>query len=119
MQIDEESPFVSQPTWWQSDTWWDAIQSGLSKIAEPLHVNITLTFGKSYHISGKIRVTFYSERPQAMVIERSNDGGITWKVYQYFAEDCVSTYGISPSESPSTENPLEVMIVIFHICLQR
>ena len=84
------------------------MQSGISKIGEPLHVNITLAFGKSYHVSGKVRVTFYSERPQAMVIERSYDGGITWKVYQYFAEDCVATYGMSPSESPSAENPLEV-----------
>ena len=43
-----------------------------------------------------------------MVIERSSDGGVTWKVFQYFAKDCVATYGMSPSESPSAENPLEV-----------
>ncbi|XP_028394884.1 laminin subunit beta-2-like [Dendronephthya gigantea] len=100
--VDESS------TWWQSDTWWDAIQKGITKIGQALHVNITVAFGKSYHVSGKIRVTFYSERPQAMIIERSNDSGTSWMPYQYFAEDCVSTYGMSPSESPPKENPLEV-----------
>ena len=115
LQVDKESPFASQPTWWQSDTWWDAIQSGIAKIGEALHVNITLAFGKSYHISGKIRVTFYSERPQAMIIERSDDGGVTYNVYQYFAEDCVTTYGMSPSESPSAKNPLEVIIISYRI----
>ena len=45
-----------------------------------------------------------------MIIERSDDGGVTYNAYQYFAEDCVATYGIKPSESPPAENPLQVII---------
>ena len=45
-----------------------------------------------------------------MIIERSNDGGVTYNAYQYFAEDCVATYGMKPSESPPAENPLQVII---------
>ena len=45
-----------------------------------------------------------------MIIERSDDVGVTYNAYQYFAEDCVATYEMKPSESPPAENPLQVII---------
>ena len=54
--VDEDDPFGTNPTWWQSSTWWDANELGISKTGEPIKVNITLDFGKSYHVSGKIKV---------------------------------------------------------------
>ena len=80
-----------KPTWWQSVTWWDARQRGLL-IDGTVKVNVTFSFNKSYVITGNVRVTFYSAKPKAAIIERSTDFGQTWKPYGYFADNCQTRF---------------------------
>ena len=75
-------------TWWQSQTWWETNNLGLSSKSSSPKVNITLSFGRSFHISGGILVRFYNRRPKALFFEKSKDFGKTWRVLQYFASDC-------------------------------
>ena len=92
-------------TWWQSQTWWQSNQLGLSKMFEPLQVNISLALNKKYLISGGIYVIFYTERPKKMIIERSNDFGKTWKIYQYYAKNCRSAYNMQADPPITDESP--------------
>eukprot|EP00795_Rhopilema_esculentum_P010926 gene10926-19760_t len=82
---------VYKPTWWQSITWWDAQQRGLL-IGNTVKVNLTLSMNKSFDITGDIKgdikITFYSSRPKAMIIERSADFGRSWQPYSYYADNC-------------------------------
>ncbi|KFP43104.1 Netrin-4, partial [Chlamydotis macqueenii] len=39
-------------------------------------------------------LVFKSPRPAAMVLERSQDFGKTWKPYKYFAANCSATFGL-------------------------
>ena len=87
---------LTEITWWQSQTWWTSNQLGSSKMFEPLQVEITLDLMKKYLISGGIYITFKTERPKQMVIEKSSDFGKTWSVYQYYAKNCRSAYNLQP-----------------------
>ncbi|XP_041051659.1 laminin subunit beta-3-like isoform X2 [Carcharodon carcharias] len=40
----------------------------------------------------EVLLRFKSPRPAAMMIERSTDFGQTWKLYQYFADDCAASF---------------------------
>lgn len=90
-------------TWWQSQTWWETNVLGLTTKDNPLKVNITLSFGRSFHISGVIRVRFYNERPYKMFLEKSKDFGKTWTVLQYFAFNCEKLYNM-PGTAPVIKN---------------
>lgn len=99
-----DSPYsLREVTWWQSQTWWDTNTLGLSTKDNPLKVNITLSFGRRFHISGGIIVRFYNERPQKMFLEKSKDFGKTWRVLQYFAFDCQKSYNM-PGTAPVVAN---------------
>lgn len=39
-------------------------------------------------------MVFKSPRPAAMVLDRSQDFGKTWKPYKYFATNCSATFGL-------------------------
>ncbi|CAH3199440.1 unnamed protein product, partial [Porites evermanni] len=94
-------------TWWQSQTWWETNTQGLSTKDDSLKVNITLSFGRRFHISGGIKVRFYNERPFEMFLEKSKDFGKTWRVLQYFAFDCSKSYnmlGTAPVDKNSLFN---------------
>ena len=41
-----------------------------------------------------INITFVSDRPGAMAIDNSNDGGNTWTTLKYYATDCVSFFSM-------------------------
>ena len=74
-------------TSWQSVTWWEwYINNNFTD--EPLKVNVTISFDKSYAITGEIRITFKSPRPYKMILEKSMDKGMTWSPLQYYADDC-------------------------------
>ncbi|XP_029295301.1 uncharacterized protein LOC115013273 isoform X9 [Cottoperca gobio] len=100
-ECDASSPDLSHPpqlmgdrerggliTYWQTVTW--------SRFPEPLLANITLSWNKSLEVVDDIVVTFEYGRPTSMVLEKSMDKGVTWQPYQYYADDCLEAFGMSP-----------------------
>ncbi|XP_034396571.1 netrin-G2-like [Cyclopterus lumpus] len=100
-ECDASSPDLSHPpqlmgdrerggliTYWQTVTW--------SRYPEPLLANITLSWNKSLEVVDDIVVTFEYGRPTSMVLEKSMDKGVTWQPYQYYADDCLEAFGMSP-----------------------
>ncbi|XP_030273430.1 netrin-G2 isoform X5 [Sparus aurata] len=102
-ECDASSPDLSHPpqlmgdrerggliTYWQTVTW--------SRYPEPLLANITLSWNKSLEVVDDIIVTFEYGRPTSMVLEKSLDKGLTWQPYQYYADDCLEAFGMSPKQ---------------------
>ncbi|XP_061749891.1 mucin-17 isoform X1 [Nerophis ophidion] len=100
-ECDASSPDLSHPpqlmgdrerggliTYWQTVTW--------SKYPEPLLANITLSWNKSLEVVDDLVVTFEYGRPTSMVLEKSLDKGVTWQPYQFYADDCMDTFGMPP-----------------------
>ncbi|XP_017936271.1 netrin-4 [Manacus vitellinus] len=75
-----DSPFRLPRTWWQ------AAQDAPS---ETIQLDLEATFYFTHLI-----MVFKSPRPAAMVLERSQDFGETWKPYKYFAANCSATFGL-------------------------
>ncbi|XP_053572856.1 LOW QUALITY PROTEIN: netrin-4 [Bombina bombina] len=73
-----DSPFKIPHTWWQSarDTQREFIQMDLEA---------------EFYFTHLIMV-FKSPRPAAMILERSQDFGLTWRPYKYFATNCSATF---------------------------
>lgn len=76
---------LSPVTFWQSETWWKWHQN---RPTENLQVNITLSFNKSFDMTGLLTLTFESPRPLEMILEKSSDWGQSWKILQYYASNC-------------------------------
>ncbi|XP_077379159.1 netrin-G2 isoform X2 [Festucalex cinctus] len=100
-ECDASSPDLSHPpqlmgdrerggliTYWQTVTW--------SKYPEPLLANITLSWNKSLEVVDDLVVSFEYGRPTSMVLEKSTDKGLTWQPYQFYADDCMETFGMPP-----------------------
>uniref|UniRef100_A0A3Q3XG61 Uncharacterized protein n=1 Tax=Mola mola TaxID=94237 RepID=A0A3Q3XG61_MOLML len=100
-ECDASSPDLSHPpqlmgdrerggliTYWQTITW--------SRYPEPLLANITLLWNKSLELVDDITITFEYGRPTSMVLEKSLDKGLTWQPYQFYADDCLEAFGMSP-----------------------
>ncbi|XP_056197392.1 netrin-4 isoform X7 [Falco biarmicus] len=75
-----DSPFRLPRTWWQAAQ--DAPR-------ETIRLDLEAAFYFTHLI-----VVFKSPRPAAMVLERSQDFGETWKPYKYFAANCSATFGL-------------------------
>lgn len=70
---------------WQSPTWWDWYQNNPE---QPLMSNVTISFNKTYILTGEVLMLWMSPRPFKMILEKSPDHGKTWTPLQYYAEDC-------------------------------
>ncbi|XP_053145707.1 netrin-4-like isoform X2 [Hemicordylus capensis] len=72
--------FLNPATWWQS--------------AQGVHrEEIRLDLETEFYLTHVI-VVFKSPRPAAMVLERSQDYGQTWRPYKYFSVNCTATFGL-------------------------
>ncbi|XP_072886990.1 laminin subunit beta-3-like [Hemitrygon akajei] len=71
-------PSDSLRSWWQSENDQDQVFIQLDMVGK-FQLN-------------EVMLRFKSPRPAAMMIERSEDNGQTWKPYQYFADDCGATF---------------------------
>ncbi|XP_044307343.1 netrin-4-like [Varanus komodoensis] len=72
--------FLNPGSWWQS--------------AQGVHrEEIRLDLETEFYLTHVI-VVFRSPRPAAMVLERSQDYGQTWRPYKYFAVNCTATFGL-------------------------
>ncbi|XP_057682239.1 mucin-2-like isoform X2 [Corythoichthys intestinalis] len=100
-ECDASSPDLSHPpqlmgdrergglvTYWQTVTW--------SQYPEPLLANVTLSWNKSLEAADDLVVSFEYGRPTAMVLDKSTDKGLTWQPYQFYADDCMETFGMPP-----------------------
>ncbi|KAM4618417.1 netrin-4-like [Polymixia lowei] len=77
------------------DTWW---QSAEGVKEETLQLDLETEFYFTHLI-----LVFRSPRPAAMVLERSQDYGHSWKTLRYFARDCEGAFGLA-EEAPIEEN---------------
>ncbi|XP_034074710.1 netrin-4-like [Gymnodraco acuticeps] len=73
------------------DTWW---QSAEGVKEEMLHLDLETEFLLTHLI-----LVFRSPRPAAMVLERSQDHGHTWRALRYFARDCEEVFGLAEGSS--------------------
>lgn len=44
-----------------------------------------------------------SSRPRAMMLERSQDGGLSWEAYRYYSSSCLTDFGLMPMNTFRTE----------------
>ncbi|XP_033642948.1 laminin subunit alpha-3-like isoform X2 [Asterias rubens] len=95
---DQQDP--TQPTWWQSITWY--------MYSVPLEVDVTLSLNHSYTINSKIEIIFQSSLPQRMILEKSSDYGSTWQPYQYYAYDC-GYFQMAATDELSLTSPTQVI----------
>lgn len=78
-------PAMSDSSFRYPDTWW---QSAEGVKEETLRLSLETEFLFTHLI-----LVFRSPRPAAMVLERSQDFGHTWKTLRYFARDCEQVFG--------------------------
>ncbi|XP_070558524.1 netrin-4-like [Ptychodera flava] len=77
--------FLSHP-----DTWW---QSPLGGAPEAIQLDLEGRFYFTHLV-----MVFKSSRPAAMVIERSDDFGRSWRPYAYYAANCTEEFGLAEDE---------------------
>ncbi|XP_055508750.1 LOW QUALITY PROTEIN: netrin-4 [Leucoraja erinacea] len=71
-------------------TWW---QSAQGRHRESIQLDLETHFYFTHLI-----IIFKSPRPAAMILERSQDFGSTWKPYKYFARNCSDTFGLTDDQ---------------------
>ena len=99
--LNHDEKYMNDPrngltTWWQSETWWNWYKTNQE---DPLQVNATLSFNKSFDIMGEVRIVFDSPRPFAMVLEKSTNKGQSWVPLQFYADSCQTRFGMSDSQT--------------------
>ncbi|XP_068678125.1 laminin subunit alpha-like [Montipora foliosa] len=79
-----------------SERWWQS--PPLSRGLQFQQVNITIDLGQEYQVAYVIIKTGNAPRPGTWALEKSIDGGKTFKPWQYFAttnSECLNYFGIS------------------------
>ncbi|XP_070582124.1 laminin subunit beta-1-like isoform X2 [Ptychodera flava] len=66
------------------DTWWQSIN-------QPNDTQLTLSLNDEFLLQQMV-ISFRSARPLSMYVETSTDNGTTWKILQYYADDCASRF---------------------------
>uniref|UniRef100_UPI00398EB1C0 netrin-4-like isoform X2 n=1 Tax=Pristiophorus japonicus TaxID=55135 RepID=UPI00398EB1C0 len=77
--------FRRRGSWWQS-------------AGEATREEIRLDLETEFYLTHVILV-FKSPRPAAMLLERSQDHGLTWRPYKYFARNCMEMFGMVDDSS--------------------
>ncbi|XP_006888006.1 PREDICTED: laminin subunit beta-3 [Elephantulus edwardii] len=77
-RVENVASYSGPVRWWQS-------QNDVNP------VSLQLDLDKKFQLQ-IIMMNFKGPQPAGMLIERSSDFGKTWKVYQYLAADCTSTF---------------------------
>ncbi|XP_048472900.1 netrin-G1-like [Rhincodon typus] len=101
LMLDDEGRIPT--SFWQSVSW--------RGFPRPLVINITLSWGKSIELTEDIIITFESGRPEQMVLEKSLDHGRSWQPYQFYAADCLNSFGMEPRKSRDLR-PASVLDII-------
>ncbi|XP_048419801.1 netrin-G1-like isoform X2 [Stegostoma tigrinum] len=101
LMLDDEGRIPT--SFWQSVSW--------RSFPRPLVVNITLSWGKSIELTEDIIITFESGRPEQMVLEKSLDHGRSWQPYQFYAADCLNSFGMEPRKARDLR-PASVLDII-------
>uniref|UniRef100_A0A3P9N9F3 Netrin 4 n=1 Tax=Poecilia reticulata TaxID=8081 RepID=A0A3P9N9F3_POERE len=78
---------MSDSSFRHPDTWWQSAE-GLEE--EALRLDLETKFLFTHLI-----LVFRSPRPAAMLLERSQDFGRTWRTLRYFAQDCEKMFGLA------------------------
>ena len=65
-------------TFWQAATFKDALNE---------MVNVSVNLSGTFQLDRSV-ITFNTYRPELMILEKSNDHGMTWTPLQYYAANC-------------------------------
>ena len=74
-------------------------------ISTDLNIVISLAYQKRFRLAGDVTITFHSGRPDTMVLEKSDDFGVTWSPLQYYARDCRQFEDLVGDAEISRETP--------------
>uniref|UniRef100_A0A8C6S5C5 Laminin subunit beta 4 n=1 Tax=Neogobius melanostomus TaxID=47308 RepID=A0A8C6S5C5_9GOBI len=72
--------------------WWQSVNGDIHEVSIQLDLETIFQFSH-------LVLTFKSFRPTAMLVERSQDFGRSWKVFRYFSEDCSLYFPHVPKET--------------------
>lgn len=79
----------------------------------PSNVTVTLSLGKRYELT-YVSLQFCKQRPDSMVIYKSNDFGKSWTPFQYYSSQCKRMYDKSPNAVISKHNEQEALCTDAH-----
>jgi len=83
-----------------SERWWQS--PPLSRSLDYNMVNLTIDLGQQFHVAYIYIKMANSPRPGVWSLEKSNDFGVTYTPWQYFADtpsDCFTFFGVQPSKN--------------------
>ena len=86
---------------WQSVTWF---QNG----GQP-QATITISMGRKFIFQDTMTITFASEMPQQMILQKSTDFGLTWTALQYYNMSCTQLWNNGVKSAVGVATPDDVI----------